>query len=171
LEQYESDGTKFYNPARVVSSVGLTLLEGKTDFVLRVVDPGRNMRSLIAAMEQTLGFGFWINPIEFDSVALMRLFRKIEVKNIVGLKIKDVVSSESWVGRMEFASKQGIDIDRLKFLKAMEYRHEWVKFELLHKALRGYAAVSSGGLVRTGGDLAPMVRDSVERDVLQFSAS
>lgn len=140
---------------------------GKRTF-LRAEDAPRNLRPLLLRMEQIAGFGFSVKPISFEGEIPALVLENVDEAKIVGLKLINVVAGKDLLGRMEFASKSGIEIEELKFLKRMSYKRDHSAYDLTYKGAKGHLAISSNGSARIGGSLTPRILAFLERSLPQY---
>ncbi len=168
VERIDAQGNRDVQVIQTVSSVGISLMAGKRASLLRVADPGRNMRALMDALEQVLGYGLSTRAVVFESVDVSTLLEKFDVSKLIGLKLTNMVFGNDCVGRMEFVSKNGIELSAIKALRGLSYKYEYAKYELLYRALKGSFSYSSSGLVRVGGQLSGRIVELLEKQLLKF---
>jgi len=169
IEQYDASGKQTYSKVESVTAVTIVLVESQSHTLLRVCNPGRNMQALMMALQRVMGFGFSSKGVIFESLCPHSVLQRVDVSKLVGLKLTNVAVTSDCVGRMEFASKEGMNLSGFPLLKGLKYKQDHVKYELLHKGVRGHVSLSASGLVRIGGALTPLILSLVERDVLRIA--
>jgi hypothetical protein len=132
---------------------------------LRIENPGRNSRDLFNALESIFGMGFTVQPVLFDRTQPSTFFNDLTSSKLVGLKIIDAVAGENVVARMEFASKEGFDPQRLEVLRGLSYKVEHAAFEVLFQGLRGHVSFASSGIVKINGKIASKLASLIEADL------
>ncbi len=170
LERLDSRGEREVYFGETISKLGLALREGKDQTLLRVSEPGRNLRSLLDLIENVAGFGLSSRSLTLEAGQVERILAKFEVSNLVGLKITNVSVGSDCVGRMEFASKSGVDVTSIRVLRGLNYKLEFAKYELLYHATRGFFSYTSGGLIKLGGPLTPRILNVVESQIAKSKA-
>lgn len=165
VTRFDEEGTPTYEDIASICFTEFAIIHLEGHIILRVENPGRNIRDLLNALESLIGLGFTSKALSFDRVKPTSVFELIETTKIVGLKVVGAVINEDLVARMEFASKQGIQIEKLKALQNIKYKVDSVAYELLHEGIRGQLAIASSGLVKIGGQLAPRLIQLVEQDL------
>lgn len=141
-----------------ISDVGRTTL-------LRFVNPARNMRTLLNAMERLVGRGFTCEPVLFEKHAPVSILERVDQVKLVGLKIVNVAVGKDLVARMEFASKNGMPEKDLGLIKGLPYRREQVVYELVYRGVRGQFSYTASGAVKVGGALTPRILSYIEKDI------
>ncbi len=157
------------NPSHeAVESVGFTdfavVVVGGQIF-LRIINPGRNIRDLLNALESLVGLGFTAEAVVFEKSKPTTIFEYVQVTKLVGLKIVGASVEEDLVARMEFASKRGMIVENMTLLDGLNYKVDVAIFELLYEGVRGQVAFSSGGIVKVSGQLASKVIHLIEKDL------
>jgi len=154
-----------------ISSIQFSLRSiGDQATLLRISEPGRNIRPLLAALESVSGFGFSCTPIVLSDLPNLSILDEVDAAHLTGLKMTNVGVAPGVTGRMEFASLLGIRDGDLAQVMAYAHRQEEVAYNLVHRGLRGQLSFASRGLVRIGGALAPRILSFVERDILALHA-
>lgn len=160
------DGGLSYDRIETVTVMEAAIVSVKGQSLLRVANPGRNMLPLMTALEMAVGQGFTTKLLVADGAELTNLLSGTDVSKLVGLKIANAVVESGVVARMEFASKQGIDVSKIRILKRVEHKNEYQKYEFIYKGVRGHLACSSNGVMKIGGELAPRILKLVELDLV-----
>lgn len=162
---FDDEGTPSYEEVASVNftDFAIVLVDGTT--FLRIENPSRNIRDLLNALESLAGLGFTSKPLTFDKARPTTVFESIEVTKLVGLKVVGAVIDEDLVARMEFASKQGMNVDNMKLLDGLRYKVESSVFELIYEGIRGQLVFASSGLVKVSGQLAPRLVHLIEQDL------
>jgi len=165
ITRFDDDGVPAYEEVESVSFTDFAVVVVEAMTFLRIENPGRNIRDLLNTFESLAGLGFTAKPMNFERVKPTTIFDQIHVSKLVGLKIVGAVVDEDLVARMEFASKQGMVVEKMKVLDRLQYKVELAVFELIHEGVRGQAAFSASGAVRVSGQLAPKLVHLIERDL------
>lgn len=168
IEKYDSNGALSLHTVEAVSSTEILIAEGKTCTVLRVQSPGRSMRPLFAFLEKTFGYGFSVAPVTFDKEPA-QVFHEADVKRLVSLKVTDVALRPNCVARMEFVSREGLDLKSISFLQGISYRKDFTKYELVYNGLRGNLSFSVSGLIKVSGAASELIMGLLEQEVLSAS--
>jgi hypothetical protein len=132
---------------------------------LRIENPGKNIRELLNTIESIVGFGFMAKPLSFDKVSPSTVFSSMDTSKLIGLKVVGAVIGKDLIARMEFASKNGIDINEIKPLENLDYKLSSASYELFFEGIKGQMSYSSGGLVKISGQLAPKILHLIEKDL------
>jgi len=162
----DENGAPFYDEVNSISFVDFDVYPRNGKYYLRLENPSRNVRELLNALESLTGFGFTCTPITFIKSMPASLFRSVEVTKLVGLKVGGLALEEGLVARMEFASKEGIEIDQIKMLSGLKYKVESASYEILYESIKGQISFSSSGLVKVSGRLAPRIIHLIEEDII-----
>lgn len=142
---------------------------GKNRALLCLVEPGRNVRPLMAALERVYGLGFSCAPITLEKNPPLSILDHVDDARLVGLKLCNVIVKKSIVARMEFAAKSGMHESDLGRISKLKQTRDQAVYDLVYKGVRGHLSYTSSGLVRVGGALAPRILNYVERDVRRLA--
>lgn len=165
VTRLDDDGLPAYEEVASVSFTDFAVVLVDAMTFLRIENPGRNIRDLLNALESLAGLGFTAKPMTFDRIKPTTVFEQVHVSKLVGLKVVGAVLDEDLVARMEFVSKHGMVVDRMRFLDKLQYKVELAVFELIYEGVRGQAAFSSSGAVKISGQLAPKLVHLIELDL------
>lgn len=168
VTRFDDEGTPFYEE---VASVNFTdfatvLVEGMT--FLRIENPGRNIRELMNALESILGLGFTSKALTFEKTRPTTVFENVDSIKLVGLKVVGAVIDDDLVARIEFASKQGMIVENMKLLDDLRYKVDTSTYELVYEGIRGQLVLTSSGLAKISGQLAPRLIHLIELDLLNL---
>lgn len=166
----DMDGVPATELISTVNFCDFTLLEKKDKFWLRIIDPPRSVKDLMNALEDVCGFGFFVEPITFKQNSLPPSLLKIDGSSIIGLKAVGSIPGQHAVARIEIASKEGLNIENLEFLKNFNYTIDNLVYEIVFKRTRGQVAFSSNGLLKISGQLAPLILNLIEIDLVVEAA-
>ena len=161
----DDEGVPSFEEMESVSFTDFSIVAVEAETFLRVENPGRNIRDLLNALESLVGLGFTAKPLTFDRFKPTTIFEQVEVTKLVGLKVVGAVIEEDLVARMEFASKQGMIVEKMKLLDGLRYKVDSAVFELVYEGVRGQAAFASNGVVKLSGPLAPRLVHLIEQDL------
>lgn len=160
LDEY---GEPSFEPIASVSFTDFEFLTLDKHLVLRVENPGRSCRDLLNALETVFGYGFYCKSITFEGAHYPSFFTGIGPANLVGLKVVGSLPNQGLLARVDLASKEGMLEEEIPLLQGMKYRTDQAIFEILFHGTRGKIAITSSGLIRTTGHLAPMLVDLVQQ--------
>ncbi len=168
VTRFDDEGTPFYEEVASVNftDFAIVVVEGMT--FIRIENPGRNIRELMNALESILGLGFTSKVLTFEKTRPTTVFENIDSIKLVGLKVVGAVIDDDLVARIEFASKQGMIVENMKLLDNIKYKIDTSVFELVSDGVRGQIVVSSSGLVKISGQLAPRLVYLIELDLPKF---
>ncbi len=165
IPQYHGDGNSVYREVDSVSVTDFSILKVEEVFFIRVENPGRNIRDLLNAIEMLVGLGFTSRPVTFEKKTPERVLELADSSKLIGLKIVGAVVGEDVVARMEFASKGGIDINKLETLNDVKYKVESASYDLIFEGLRGHLTFTSSGLVRVTDHFAALLINLIEAEL------
>jgi hypothetical protein len=165
ITRFDDDGRPSYEEVASVSFTDFSIISVNDLKFLRVENPGRNIRDLLNKLESIIGLGFTCKPVTFEKGHPKTLLKSVEAVKLVGLRVIGAVVANDVVARMDLASKQGIIIDELNILKDIRYKVDSSSFELVFQGVRGSVVLSSGGLIKISGQLAPKLISLIEQDL------
>lgn len=165
ITQFDDSGAPSYQEVATVNFTDFAIVSIEGSTFLRIENPGRSIRDLLNAIEALVGLGFTCKPVTFENTKPTTVFEKIETIKLIGLKVIGVVLEEDLVARMEFASKQGITLDKLTILEGVPHKIESASYELIYEGVKGQLAFTSNGTVKVSGQLAPRLIHLVEQDL------
>lgn len=149
-----------------VSFCEFSLFEFDGTTWLRAVNPPRSLKELMNALEESIGFGFASELISFERAALPKSLSKLKDARLIGFKAIGVVPKPHAVARIEVAARDGLDLGSLNFLKHISYEIDHAVYEITFQRVRGQITLSSTGLVKISGQLAPLVLHLIETDLI-----
>lgn len=165
VTRLDDDGAPVYDEVASVSFTDFAVVVVGAMTYLRIENPGRNIRDLLNALESLAGLGFTAQPMAFDKFKPTAVFEHVHVSKLVGLKVVGAVVDEDLVARMEFASKQGMVVENMKFLEGLRYKVDLAVFELVYEGVRGQMAFAASGAVKISGQLGPKLMHLIEQDL------
>lgn len=157
-----ADGEELPQKYSVVSYQEFTLLNIKNKVFLRLKNPGKNITGLFNVLEKFAGFGFWVEPVSVIDWASSKLQRVVDSCKLTGLKAANMAVSAKVVGRFEFASKEGIDMDLLSAYLKKPHVVDYCSYEIIYKNVRGQVVFYRNGQVKASEQLAPLLIKTVE---------
>ena len=168
VTRLDAEGSPTYEQIDSVSFTDFALVAVGDLTFLRIENPGRNVRDLLNALETLVGMGFMVKPVVFDKGQPSTVFRSVDASKLVGLKIVGAVLTDDLVARMEFASKEGMRVEKVTVLEGLKYKVEHAVFELVLGGLRGQISFAANGTVKISGQVAPKLIGLVEQDLHLF---
>lgn len=165
ITQFDDSGAPAYQEVTTVNFTDFAIINIEGITFLRIENPGRSIRDLLNAIEALVGLGFTCKPVTFEGSKPTTVFEEIETIKLIGLKVIDAVLDEDLVARMEFASKQGITLEKLTILEGVPNKIESASYELIYEGVKGVLAFTSNGTVKISGRLAPRLLHLVEQDL------
>ena len=161
----DDQGDPSYEEVASINFTDFAAVPIEGNMFLRIENPGRNIRDLLNALESLIGLGFTSKPLTFEKVKPTEVFERVDASKLIGLKVAGAVIDDGLVARMEFASKQGMNIVNMKLLDNLRYSVVSAVFELIYEGVRGQVEFASSGLVKVSGQLAPRLVYLIERDL------
>jgi len=168
VTRFDDEGTPFYEEVASVNftDFAIVLVEGTT--FLRIENPGRNIGELMNSLESILGLGFTSKALTFEKTRPTTVFENVDSIKLVGLKVVGAVIDDDLVARIEFASKQGMIVENMKLLDDLRYKIDTSTYELVYEGIRGQLVLTSSGLAKIRGQLAPRLVYLIEQDLSKF---
>lgn len=163
-------GEPIYDQVESVDFVDFVILKVDSISYLRIENPKRSNKELLNALEKTIGLGFTAKLIVFEKLEPKTLFQHLDLNKLIGLKITGAVIEKNLVASMEFSSKEGIEIDKIKLLEGRQHKIDLANFELVYNGLSGQVTFSSSGLVKITGKLAPKLIHLIEADLAKLTS-
>jgi hypothetical protein len=149
-----------------VNSVDLAIFQLSNRTWLRVDDPPRSLRALLASIEAVLGLGVAIRPVIASLATQRYALRDADSVNLVSFKGIGGSVTHQAIARFEVAAKQGLIPERLEFLHQLDFKVEQSTFEVVKHMTRGQVSFAPNGVVRVTGQLAPFLLQEVEKALL-----
>jgi hypothetical protein len=168
VTRIDEEGLPLYEEVASICFLDFAIIYVKDKIFLRIENPGRSNRDLFNALETIFGLGFTSKPITFEKNKPTTIFEKIDITKLVGLKVLGAVVGEDLIARMEFASKNGMNIENMSLLKDLNYKIDSAVYELLYEGVRGQLSIMSNGMVKVNGQLAPKIVNLIEIDLPNF---
>lgn len=148
ITQFDDSGIPSYQGIDTVNFSDFAIVGVDDLTFLRVENPGRNIRELLNAIESLVGIGFTCKQLTFENAKPTKIFDHIDTIKLIGLKVSGAVLNEDLVARMEFASKQGISLDKLAVLEGIPHKIELACYELNYEGIKGQIAFAINGAVK-----------------------
>lgn len=168
VTKLDDEGSPIYEQIDSVSFTDFSIITLAGSIFLRLENPGRSVRDLFNTLETLIGIGFTAKPITFEKRQPSTVFNSVDSARLIGLKIVGAVLSNDLVARMEFASKEGMTIDKIEVLRELQYKVEHAVFEVVFSGLKGQIAFAANGSVKISGQIAPKLVNLVEQDLPLF---
>lgn len=168
VTQFDDAGAPAYQEVASVNFTDFAISKIDGEIFLRVENPGRNIRDLLNALEAAVGLGFTSKLLTFEKAKPTTVFAATQSCKLVGLKVIGAVVAEDLVARLEFASKQGMNVDKMKLLDGLHHKVDSATYDLVYEGIRGQLALSASGTVKISGQLAPMLVHLIEQDLAKL---
>lgn len=147
----------------------IALFKSKENSWLRIVNAPRSVRELLNRMEALAGFGFSAEPVTFlQKNKLPKLPRGSEYK-LISIKALKPIPAENALARIEAASKDGINLKSFSLLSDSPYSLEQLTFEVVYAGIKGQISVTNSGVLKIGGQLAPLLLETIESDITNMT--
>lgn len=122
----------------------------KHQFVVRINNPPRSLRNFIAALSETFGFGFAIEQLDIDILAMIRHLRKAsDTKHlaIVRVRMAQVPLSNSSLAKVEVVSNGDAYQDLQKYMDVKQAILERATVELTEGGITNQIELVSTGVI------------------------
>lgn len=160
------DGASYREAIVTATFLNAELLARGKRIFLRLTNAWRSVAPLMRALEDAAGFGFSVKVVTLKDSEVTRVLDEFEEANLVGLRAINVIAGPDLVGRMEFASRQGIDRNKIKVLRGVPHQIEHSSYNVLYRGVRGFVSFSASGAVKIGGALAPRILSVLEKELI-----
>lgn len=168
ITKLNDEGEPAYEQVESVGFTDFSLLQIDGVIFLRIENAGKNIRDLLNSLETMIGLGFTAKPVIFDKNLPSSVFESVDSVKLVGLKVVGAVVADDLVARMEFVSKEGMDIEEMKILSSLKYKVDNAVFEVVFGGVKGQISFSVSGSVKISGQIAPRLIHFIEKDLMQF---
>jgi hypothetical protein len=152
---FDDEGNPTTQAVSTLNFVDLKFFTRGSATFLRVDNPGKSVRMLMNELGRIAGYGFSIQPILFKDAEPPSFFAEFDQIRLLGLKLINVVFDRHVVGRVELASKEGIDLQSVWDTTGKAYVVDTAVYEVMARMSRGQLSFSKGGLVKVTDRLAP----------------
>lgn len=157
----DNDGNYEYQQVATVNSQSVTVLSQRT-IILRFESPVRSMREVFNALESAIGFGFSCEQIVINDSLVQAALVSATSKTLNTLKVSGAIPSANSLARIELASKEGINTEKVKLLGLADFLVEAASYEVLYKGLKGHIGFSRSAACKISGPLTPFILSSLE---------
>lgn len=165
LTLLDAEGSSKEQAFETIDSIEFEISQSNTRIFLMVSEPPRSLRQFLNDLEELIGFGFSADAIIFNTKKQNEILRYSESFRMTGFKGIGSDSASKLVARVEVASKEGLELDRIPFLKALEYKIDHATFDVAHRMLRGQITFTASGIIRINGALEPFLLNCIERSL------
>lgn len=165
ITQFDEFGNPSLEEVLTVNSTDFAIVSVTGRTFLRIENPGRSIRDLLNAIESLVGLGFTCSPITFDNSKPTTIFESIKITKMTRLKITQAVIDQDLIAKMEFASLQGINIDKLSILDGVSHKIDSVSYEFNFQGVKGNLTLSNNGIVKVSGQLSSRLIHLIEMDL------
>ncbi|MCA8440642.1 hypothetical protein LGM93_26065 [Burkholderia multivorans] len=168
---FDEDGNPRTESVSTINFVDLKFFCRGEAVFLRIDNPGKSVKTLMNELGRIAGYGFSIQPVVFSDSTPPPFFDKFDQIRLVGLKLINVVFDRHVVGRVELASKEGIDLKAIWETTGKAYVVDTATYEVTARMIKGQLAFSKGGLVKVTDRLAPQFLDFFEGAIEKIAES
>jgi len=165
VTQFDENGEAVYQEVTTIKFTDFAIFTIDNSIFLRTENHGRSIKELLNALESLIGLGFICNPVTFQKKKPTTVFQRIDLFKIVALKVTEASLGGGIVARMEFASSDGINPEKLAILDGVPHKIESASYELIYGGLQGQLSINSSGTVKVSGQLAPKLIHLIEQDL------
>ncbi|GGA16417.1 hypothetical protein [Dyella nitratireducens] len=163
VTRISDEGVPFNEEFASVNFLDFAIIFRDVRSYFRLENPGHGGKHLFNAIETISGLDFTCEPMKFQFSNPAEIFGGVESAKLTGLSVSGAVVTQDLVARLEFASKQGMDVEKIRWLKGVEYRIDSSAFEVTYRGLKGHVTLSSGGTMKVSGALSPRLVTQVEK--------
>ena len=169
ITKFNEQGEPIFERVESVNFTDFVISSLDKIILLRIENPAKSVRELLNALELAIGFGFTCKPLTFEKSRPNKIFENVDSAKLISLKVLGAVVDEDLVARMEFVSKQGMELEKITLLQDLTYKIDYALFELLFEGVRGQIAFSASVLDKISGQLSPKLLALVEADLSTLS--
>lgn len=161
----DDTGEPTFEQIATVTYTDFALIAQGTTRLLRIENPGRNLRDLFNALEALYGLGFSCQALTFERARPTAVFEHTDAFKLIALKVSGAVIDDDIVARMEFSSPNGITRERLSLLDDFPHQIDSASYELIHQGVSGQLHLSANGTVKVSGRLTERIIALIEQDL------
>ena len=158
----DAEGNSTQQVIDSVESVEFEAFEAGDVSFLRMDAPPRSARGFFNSLEQISGLGFSAEPVVFGAKQQRAVLRRVDTRRMTALKGLGNDISAKLVARIEIASKEGLEPEKLGFLSGLGLKIDHSTFEVTYEMLKGQITFAASGQVRIGGPLEPYLLACIE---------
>lgn len=160
---FDDFGNQIRNVFNNVEQISVRFLRSGDRLFIRIVDPPRTTRELFNMLEFAAEGGISVEHHVFSSKDQSIILKKFDSYRLVGIRGTGSSVEHRFVARVELASKDGIQLDRLKFLQKLQFSADHSSYEVMEDGFVGQLTFMRTGLVRVGGAILPYVVAQLEQ--------
>lgn len=164
---FDKDGEPVIELIPTINYCDMHLFEHNGNNWLRLNNPPRSTKELMNSMEDIAGFGFYAESLQFPSNHLPTTLSNLNEAKLIGFKALGAVVENKAIFRIEGASKEGLALEEINFLKKLAYSIDSMTYEIVFERIRGQVCLSSTGLIKISGQLSPMILEFIELDLIR----
>lgn len=138
---------------------------GQNKLMLRLENPPRSSKEMLNCLEDVVGFGFVCQPVVVTEEIVLQAISEFSPIILSSVKMSGGFPSIAAVGRIELASKAGLDKSHLDSFGLEGATVESASYSVRHRGLSGQIGFSRTGVCKISGELAPLLMSSVERSL------
>lgn len=161
----DMEGNARQQKVETIDGIDFEVFENSGRKWLRIDDPPRSLRDFMNSLEDTAGFGFSADPVTFSLDVQKAALANLDATKLVGFKGLGSSAQHKLITRLDVVSKEGLEPDRLEFLKGLDFKMDQTTFEVAYQMLKGQLTFASSGVVRATGALTPYLVACVEREL------
>ncbi len=158
----DQDNSQVYQAVPTLAMLDFSLVKGKAATYIRLKNPPRTISVFLSALEQIIGFGFWVENFNMLVCGRDELLKKSNNARLVSVKATNVKLAENVIGRVEAVSKEYISDDILGKFAMYPHLIDFCAYELIHQNMRGQVSFYRNGQVKVSENIGGFVLDLVE---------
>ena|GEM_PF-4590361 len=159
---FDEAGNRTSQTFNSIEQITLNLYPSSDFLWMRITDPPRGTRELFSALERVGGMGMSIEPEVFTPKQQAQMLKRCDDYRLVGLRGVGTSTEHRVVARIELASKEGIEPERLLFLDQLQFAADHSSYEIVEQGLKGQVTFTATGAVRITGGILPFILSQLE---------
>lgn len=158
-----ASGDMEYQGIETIVDLNFEFFEKNEHVWLKIDEPPRSIRDFLNALEDVAGFGFFAEPVLFSLKKQKTALKTFDSVRLIGFRGLGNSIQDKFIARVDVASKDGLEPDRLDLLSGLDFRMDQTTYEVSYRMLKGQITFAASGLVRTTGAISPYIIESLER--------
>ena len=143
---------------------------GEDKLLLRLENPPRSSKEMLNCLENIVGFGFVCQPVLVTENIILNAISGFSPILLSSIKMSGGIPSIVAVGRVELASKVGLDKEHLDSFGLEGVTVESASYSVRHNSLSGQVGFSRTGICKISGELSPLLLTRIEHSILASSS-